>query len=182
MELLEKKGLTRILSLLRGTESHGKPVDVIHLDLEEAVVVKCPDCETEYEENQRLKHLASIQHQVATTSIETHNPGFGIPEGNLGFRMLQREGWDGRSGLGPGSRGRLFPVKTSLRKHRVGLAEGDSVGARVTHRYESIQAVQKNNIVKKKHPVAKNLKKRRRDWRMEEVSEDQRLREEIGFI
>merc|ERR1712059_15996 len=104
--------------------------EVIHLGSGKLKIINCVDCGTKYEENQKRRHLASIPHLLVTSTTSSLNPGFGIAEGNLGFRMLRRVGWDGRSGLGEGKRGRLFPVKTSLRQSRVGLAEGDKKGAR----------------------------------------------------
>ena len=61
------------------------------------VVVKCDECGGEYLEQERSAHIGSIPHQLANpTHLEHQNPGFGIAEGNLGFRLLQRGGWDGR--------------------------------------------------------------------------------------
>ena len=96
LEALDKKGFTNIVKIL---QEHSRKREVIDIDSEEEnqVVLKCDECGGEYLENEKAAHLGSIPHQLANpTHLEQQNPGFGIAEGNLGFRLLQRGGWDGR--------------------------------------------------------------------------------------
>ena len=93
---MNKKCLTNIVKIL---QEYSRKHEVIDVDSEEegGVVVKCDECGGEYFEHERSAHIGSIPHQLANpTHLEHQNPGFGIAEGNLGFRLLQRGGWDGR--------------------------------------------------------------------------------------
>jgi len=142
LEALNKKSLTNIVRILR---NYSREQEVVEIDSEEEKgdIVKCDLCGGEYFEQEKSAHIGSIPHQLANpTHMERQNPGFGIAEGNLGFRLLQRGGWDGRSGLG-GGKGRLFPVKTRLRVNREGLKEGEDKGGRITHTHEQIEQVYK---------------------------------------
>ena len=141
LEALTKKNLNNIVRILQSHSKQHEEVEIVSDDEESKVVVKCEDCGVEYLEQEKSAHIGSIPHQLANPShLEHQNPGFGIAEGNLGFRLLQRGGWDGRSGLG-GGKGRLFPVKTRLRVNREGLKEGEDKGGRITHSHEQIEQV-----------------------------------------
>ena len=40
----------------------------------------------------------------------------------LGYKLLKQSGWDGKSGLGTAEhKGRLFPVKSVLKRDRTGI-------------------------------------------------------------
>ena len=96
LEAVNKKGLANIVKIL---QDYSRKHEVIDIDSEEegGVVVKCDECGGEYLEHKKSAHIGSIPHQLANpTHLERQNPGFGIAEGNLGFRLLQRGGWDGR--------------------------------------------------------------------------------------
>ena len=96
LEALNKKGLTNIVKILH---NHSREQEVVEIESEDEnrVVVKCDVCGVEYFEQEKSAHMGSIPHQLANPShMERQNPGFGIAEGNLGFRLLQRGGWDGR--------------------------------------------------------------------------------------
>lgn len=55
-----------------------------------------------------------------------------LPETNKGYQLLERMGWDGKTGLGPEKEGRVEPVPTYFRKDRQGLGSRREV-RRVTH-------------------------------------------------
>ena len=94
---LNKKGLTNIVKILQDYSREQEVINVDSDDEESGQVVKCDDCGGEYLEQEKSAHIGSIPHQLANpTHLERQNPGFGIAEGNLGFRLLQRGGWDGR--------------------------------------------------------------------------------------
>ena len=96
LEALNKKSLTNIVRILR---NYSREQEVVEIDSEEEKgdIVKCDLCDGEYFEQEKSAHIGSIPHQLANpTHMERQNPGFGIAEGNLGFRLLQRGGWDGR--------------------------------------------------------------------------------------
>ena len=191
LEILRKKGLETIIQILSGhcrrnnrskiPEKMSQSSSMEMVDLAILHFVTCPECSADYNEEERSQHLASLPHLLATSKPpENINPGFGIPEGNLGFRMLQKGGWDGRRGLKEG-RGRLFPVKTALRKGRKGLAEGDRKGARITHGSQEIQ-----EAGKRERRPGKPLKKSRKPSpfakESNEVPVERMIREDIGEL
>lgn len=185
LEAVNKKGLANIVKIL---QDYSRKHEVIDIDSEEegGVVVKCDECGGEYLEHKKSAHIGSIPHQLANpTHLERQNPGFGIAEGNLGFRLLQRGGWDGRSGLG-GGKGRLFPVKTRLRVNREGLKEGEDKGGRITHTHEQIEQVYKRGRRRTGASRKKEGKNERKNIVVEVGEEDgekmKRLRMELSDL
>ena len=73
-------------------------------------------------------HQFSCGHSPAVTN-------YGIPVSNRGFQMMLREGWDPDGGLGSQKQGRQFPVKTVLKRDRlgIGVAPSEPLRPRVTH-------------------------------------------------
>ena len=99
LKALKKKRLWNIAKILQHNGRFQETVDISSSDEEKtgSSLVICEDCGIEYMEEEKAAHLGSIPHQLAKpTHLEHQNPGFGIAEGNLGFRLLQRGGWDGR--------------------------------------------------------------------------------------
>ena len=69
--------------------------------------------------------------QINSGLNRTH---FVIPEANRGFQMMLSSGWDRKRGLGPSGSGKLFPVKTTLKRDRTGLGhESVKAASKVTH-------------------------------------------------
>lgn len=90
----------------------------------------CPDCKI---------NISSASHHTSTVHLinckfkgDTDTKTFGIAKTNKGFKMMKTLGWDGNSALGSKKDGKLYPIKTVLRKGRsgLGIAQGS---ARVTH-------------------------------------------------
>ena len=98
LKALEKKRLWNIVKILQHNGRFQETIDISSSDEEKTgSSVRCEECGVEYLEEEEAAHLGSIPHQLAKpTHLEHQNPGFGIAEGNLGFRLLQRGGWDGR--------------------------------------------------------------------------------------
>ena len=71
-------------------------------------------------------HQFSCQHQTSITS-------YGIPETNRGFQLLLKRGWDRDKGLGTESQGIKYPIRTVLKRDRLGLGLSGSAKSRVTH-------------------------------------------------
>ena len=85
-------------------------------------------------EDQYKSHLSSTVHQL---KIHGTNPNpkvhYVIPEANKGFQMMLNSGWESNKGLGPpGKSGKLFPVRTALKRDRQGLGLEKSE-KKVTH-------------------------------------------------
>lgn len=93
----------------------------------------CHICKTEFSETNPKVHATSTLHRFNQKENKKRSPHFGIPESNIGFRMLLRQGWDRQNGLGPENDGIMYPIKTALRKPRSGLGSQQLNKPRVTH-------------------------------------------------
>lgn len=93
----------------------------------------CETCQINIIEPNESKHLASTLHLFNAQNTHKFARHFGIPDSNVGFRMMLRQGWNRETGLGPEQDGQLYPVKTRLRKPRSGLGTQQPRTAKITH-------------------------------------------------
>jgi len=187
INLLRQKGLFHIVSLIdslsKNNSSERENIDLVGISNR----ALCDTCEEFYDEELKSSHLASVTHQMCvglSDKIE-RNPGFGISEANLGFRMLKSAGWNGTGGLGSEQKGRLFPIKTSLRTGREGLKEGDRKKNRITHFGPGdVKGVERRDRKNKSTRGKVEMKKVKRGSkiRMVKVNRDQKLREDLYGI
>lgn len=77
-------------------------------------------------------HLSSLVHLLETRKPVLH-PGYQIPEWNKGYRILRKSGWDEFEGLGRHATGRRYPIKTKLKRDKLGLGCATSDKPKVTH-------------------------------------------------
>ncbi|XP_059139669.1 G patch domain and ankyrin repeat-containing protein 1-like [Physella acuta] len=87
-----------------------------------------------------LQVLDRRSHETSTIHLfnckhEPKGPSYLIPETNRGFQMLLRSGWNKSQGLGLKGDGTKYPVKTVLKRDRLGLGGSRDNGksARITH-------------------------------------------------
>ena len=93
----------------------------------------CEECRITLRESTYEEHLSSTAHQISVGTSKAPSL-YGIPETNKGFKMMLGAGWDREGGLGTeGNRGRKFPVKTVLKRDRLGVGAEEGRPARVTH-------------------------------------------------
>lgn len=183
IKILEKSGLVDMLEILkcRGVENEIEIIDSNH----HSELEQCDECGEMFDTNQKVLHRATIAHRLSLPGeyLRT-NPGFGISESNVGFKLMKKSGWDGVSGLGDGSTGKLFPVKTILKQDRKGLDMGDSKKSRVTHfGPHDIRSVSRK-YVKKGTRIKKRIKDVKRGKKIMQVTiqPEQILRENIGDL
>lgn len=92
----------------------------------------CEECQHLFKETSKESHETSTLHRFNRKNAFEFPRRYFIPESNIGFKMMLRQGWNRESGLGPNNEGKIYPVKTTIRKARSGLGvKQDS--ARVTH-------------------------------------------------
>ena len=110
-----------------------------HTSLEEHGSVKlrgmsfhCSVCQRVIQDSSVSSHTVSIPHQFCTEHKPSSLP-YGLPETNRGFQMMLRSGWHPDKGLGSEGQGRQFPVKTVLKRDRLGVGNASSSIPRVTH-------------------------------------------------
>ncbi|EDW01483.1 G patch domain and ankyrin repeat-containing protein 1 homolog [Drosophila grimshawi] len=140
----------------------------------------CEVCERNYKESTWRAHQTSTVHQFNMKSLPIHKlQRFNIPLRNRGLQLMVKQGWDREHGLGPTQSGRLYPVKTVLRKQRTGLGIEQSP-ARVTH----FQAFDTNATkLRHRNPPIAQPRRTRNDMKREKLREwkqERRLRSELS--
>lgn len=93
----------------------------------------CKDCGIEIARSSSKSHETSTVHLFSCKfKGSTEIKSFGISRSNRGYQIMQRSGWDGNSALGAKSDGKLYPIKTVIRRKRTGLGV-DQDTAKITH-------------------------------------------------
>nr|ACO10757.1 BAT4 homolog [Caligus rogercresseyi] len=94
--------------------------------------IDCDVCEDSFTEGS--PHSSSIVHNFRSSLSQPppRSTYFGISEKNRGYELMLKTGWDPGKGLGPSGSGKLYPVKTVLKKDRSGIGASRE-RARVTH-------------------------------------------------
>lgn len=133
--IAEKKGFYEILEAMEQYQSHKwNDAEAIEIsDDEDQEKLFCSDCGIEIQKSSSESHQTSTAHLFSCKfKGNTNIKAFGITRSNRGYQMMRRTGWDGNSALGPRSNGKLYPIRTVMRKTRTGLGiKQDS--AKVTH-------------------------------------------------
>lgn len=127
----------RFQEILEIAEDHQRDCIEISSDEEEFPQEQgtqfCPDCKIEISKSTSSSHQTSTVHLFSCKfKGNTNIKSFGIGHKNKGFQIMRRTGWDGNSALGPRENGKLYPIKTVIRKRGTGLGiKQDS--AKITH-------------------------------------------------
>jgi len=129
----------------------------------------CESCKFHFQSSRDL-HEKSIAHLVSTAQFGDDKIHFGIPESNKGFQLMLKGGWDKSSGLGPDGKGHKFPVKTILKRDKLGLGnDKERKAARITHfgpfdsaAVEGPSTRQEREVVVRRREAAKQRTKERR--------------------
>lgn len=159
-KLAETKKRTEILQLIMD-RLQGK-IQVPKTSAASTVTIKCEEffCETcnrSFFDTTQKTHASSTLHRFNSKNDFNFAKRYHIPDSNIGFKIMLKQGWDRESGLGPEDNiGKSYPVKTTIRKNRSGLGvKQDS--ARITH-FSAFD----RDAVKWRRPVSKP--KCRRDF------------------
>jgi hypothetical protein len=127
----------------------------------------CGDCKIEISKRSSKSHKNSTVH-LFSCKYNTSNTikTFGIARSNKGYKMMKSFGWDGNSALGARQNGKLYPIKTTLRKGRTGLGIKQT-DARITHfkAYDVNAVMQRSQprVFNKKEIIRKNMKEKQRE-------------------
>ncbi|XP_077142025.1 G patch domain and ankyrin repeat-containing protein 1 isoform X2 [Ranitomeya variabilis] len=92
----------------------------------------CNVCKTHYQEDSIETHERSTVH-LFNTKKKLPSTYYVIPQHNIGYKMMVKEGWDSEAGLGPDGSGRKFPVQTVLKRDHKGLGFQSNEKPKVTH-------------------------------------------------
>lgn len=180
-DLARKKGHFHIEELLQRLPSaESSSSDTSDEDEEHWEPFYCQECQRTFTETSPKQHQTSTVHQFNLKSSPSTNKlqKFNIPPRNRGLQLMVKQGWDKESGLGPSNNGRLYPVKTVIRKQRTGLGI-DQAPARVTH----FQAFDRAAVQRHKSDYKQKKARNRNDIRREKIVEwkrDRRLRNELN--
>lgn len=154
--LASKKGHHAVMDLLvakqssRSRDQKEKGQSSTPIQGTKKIKLECDLCNVNFSSSRLLeRHLASTVHLFKVEEAEIQARGgkvqahFSIPRHNRGFQMMLSTGWDQNSGLGPKGEGKLYPVKTVLKKDRRGVGAPPeakeksttsvSAAAKVTH-------------------------------------------------
>ncbi|CAJ0586994.1 unnamed protein product, partial [Mesorhabditis spiculigera] len=125
-DLAASKKRRDILKLLIGIEEN-----VAREKQQKKTVGYCQVCKSEYQGSE-VDHLTKTSHLLNVGETGDRHPGYGIPETNVGYKLMKRNGWDEFRGLGREEEGKRFPIRTILKRDRSGLGTGKDK-PRVTH-------------------------------------------------
>ncbi|XP_016972378.1 G patch domain and ankyrin repeat-containing protein 1 homolog [Drosophila rhopaloa] len=176
LKLAQRKGHSEIVQLLETL-----PISEETSDEEEAIDINspfyCEICKRDYKETPWPVHQTSTVHQFNLEHLPAHKlHKFNISAKNRGLRLMVKQGWDQEHGLGPSQSGRLYPVKTVLRKQRTGLGI-EQQPAKVTH-FGAFDL----NAVRRRDPIYQP-RRTRSDMQREKVREwkrERHLRRELS--
>lgn len=127
----------------------------------------CPDCKIEIAKSSSKSHQSSTVHLFSCKyKTETDIKSFGIGHSNKGYKLMKTIGWDGNSALGPKKDGKIYPVKTVMRKGRTGLGVKQN-DPKITHfKSYDVRAVHHNSqprALTRKEILEQSLKDKRRE-------------------
>lgn len=137
LKLAEKRKHKTVIEFLQQTQS-----EIICLSSDDddtndgetnSITFFCEICQSNFSQTDQKSHVASTLHRFNQNNSQKSSHHFGIPETNVGFRMLLKQGWDRESGLGTERDGIIYPIKTTLRNPRSGLGVRQPNKPKVTH-------------------------------------------------
>eukprot|EP00128_Syssomonas_multiformis_P004322 Colp12_sorted_trinity150504_noHs@5478 len=146
----------------------------VHLDStqEDAQKFFCEQCKMHFTAGSAddVKHETSIVHLMGCPIHNTAS-SYLLGPSHKGHQLLRRAGWQGE-GLGPEEQGKKLPVKTVLKRDRLGIGvKGPQTVARVTHfAPNDVKAIQNKNAPPAQRPVRKkDILRREKKNKMKEA-------------
>ena len=130
--LAEKKGYTDILEIVKQSKEAIEISDDDNEMSDDQETKFCEDCGIEIKKS-TSNHQSSTVHLFSCKFKGSDKiKAFGIPRSNRGYQMMRRFGWDGNSALGAKQNGKLYPIRTVLRKKNTGLGT-EQGSSKITH-------------------------------------------------
>ncbi|KAH8370231.1 hypothetical protein KR093_002716 [Drosophila rubida] len=183
LELAKQKNHLAVVQLLLAAQSSEANAD--ESDADESIEAMttpffCELCQRDYKESTWRAHQTSTVHRFNSKSLAANKlQKFNISAKNRGLQLMVKQGWDREHGLGPTQSGRLYPVKTVLRKQRTGLGIEQSP-ARVTHfNAFDTNATRRGNGKPLEHQPRRTRNEMRRE-KLQEWRRERRLRHELS--
>lgn len=137
LTLADAKHHAEISNMIREKQS-GKSCNRTTDNDDDVIIIEnqtfdCSVCQRSFSDTTQKQHEASTVHLFNVKNKFQFSRRYHIPDSNVGFKMMLAQGWNRECGLGPKDReGKLYPVKTTLRKNRSGLGVKQDT-AKITH-------------------------------------------------
>ncbi|XP_064607530.1 G patch domain and ankyrin repeat-containing protein 1-like [Liolophura sinensis] len=181
--LAQEKRHWKVVSIL---ERHNRPSSVTESDhvvpcgtkqCSEHKRFYCSVCKCEFKDTTEARHATSTVH-LFNLKLEAKTTTYFIPESNRGFQMMVKSGWNVDKGLGSEGQGRKFPVRTVMKRDRLGLGstKEEKAKSRVTHFSANDQSAVKKPKVERKMRNATLSKKKRKKKECKEKEWERKLR------
>ncbi len=176
--------MTAILRKENPERNERNATKIVQVKMEEEKVGKCEACDLNNLSPNELKaHLVSTLHHFKVESSKSEQKvHYVIPEANRGFQIMLGSGWKSNKGLGPpGKSGKLFPVKTVLKRDRYGLGLPEAAkDKKVTHFQPfDVQSVKNPKTIERQEREATLSKKARAKRKAVEKVKETNFRREF---
>jgi hypothetical protein len=132
----------------------------------------CEYCQLDIAKNDYKRHTQSIGHMVASDTQPPPPDILTLNGRNIGFKMLQSQGWQYKDGLGATNQGRRHPISTALKPDRLGIGHSETSKRAVTHKYKEIEkkAIQRYLASVEHKDPGKEISKKAKDESNERVT------------
>lgn len=117
--------------------------------------IYCKYCDLNISKKDYKRHTQGTAHMVTSDTQPPPTDILTLNGSNVGFKMLQSQGWQYDEGLGAQNQGRRHPIPTVLKQDRLGIGHQETGKKAVTHKYKEIEkkAIQKHlESLEKKDP------------------------------
>ncbi|ORY96370.1 hypothetical protein BCR43DRAFT_491577 [Syncephalastrum racemosum] len=123
---------------------------------------RCESCDMDIPISDFERHVRGTAHMVSAGEASQHTTSLMLNANNVGFKMLQSQGWEYEKGLGAEGTGRRQPIGTILKHDKLGLGHQDTGQRRVTHSWEATEAsyTKQRRKEQKEIPSGKELARR----------------------
>ncbi|XP_034476969.1 G patch domain and ankyrin repeat-containing protein 1 homolog [Drosophila innubila] len=185
LELAKRKNHEAVVQMLEVSSRNREQSKMVDIDSERdlnavdsdiKMPFYCEVCQRDYNESTWRTHQTSTVHRFNRNYLPAHKlQKFNISAKNRGLQLMVKQGWDREHGLGPTQSGRLYPVKTVLRKQRTGLGIEQSP-ARVTHFHEFDSSATCRRNAKPPRRTRNEMKREK----LQDSKRERRLRHELS--
>lgn len=123
---------------------------------------RCEPCDMDVPLADFDRHVRGTAHMVSAGEASQHTTSLMLNASNVGFKMLQSQGWEYEKGLGAEGTGRRQPIGTVLKHDKLGLGHQDTGQRRVTHSWEATESsyARQRRKEQKQIPSGKELARR----------------------
>lgn len=112
----------------------------------------CESCKQTVLKSDYTRHIQGTAHMVSNSSAAPDM--LKLNGKNVGFKMMQSQGWKYEEGLGPEGEGRRHPIATVLKQDRLGVGHEETGRKVVTHKYKDIE----KKVIARQRMEAENQK------------------------